>query len=83
MSPYELRERHYDWTRRTYGPSGLEWLERLRKQYPYLVWLNPEPMPAEPSYWSQTHYQLGQLFRMYDLTAEGLETAMKRLMARK
>lgn len=83
MHPYELREKQYNWSRRTYGPSGLEWLERLRRQYPYLVWLNPEPMPAEPGYWSQTHYQLGQLFRMYDLSAEGLEAAMKRLMARK
>ena len=83
MSPYELRERHYDWTRRTYGPSGLEWLERLRKQYPYLVWLNPEPMPERPDYWGQTHWQLGHLLPMYDLSAEGLEQAMKRLMSRR
>lgn len=83
MHPYELREKQYNWSRRTYGPSGLEWLERLRRQYPYLVWLNPEPMPAQPGYWSQTHYQLGQMFRMYDLSAEGLEAAMKRLMTRK
>lgn len=83
MSPYELRERHYDWERRTYGPSGLEWLERIKKQYPYLVWLNPEPMPERPDYWGQTHWQLGHMFPMYDLTAEGLERAMKRLMSRK
>ena len=30
MSPYELREKRYDWERRTYGPSGLEWLERMK-----------------------------------------------------
>ena len=68
MSPYELREKHYDWEKRAYGPSGLEWLERMKRQYPYLVWLNPEPMPERPD---------------YDLTAEGLERAMKRLMNRK
>ena len=83
MSPYELRERRYDWGKRTCGPSGLEWLERMKRQYPYLVWLNPEPMPERPDYWSQTHWQLGHMFPMYDLTAQGLEQAMKRLMSRK
>ncbi len=83
MSPYELRERRYDWGKRTYGPSGLEWLERMKRQYPYLVWLNPEPMPERPDYWGQTHWQLGRMFPMYDLTAQGLEQAMKRLMSRK
>ena len=83
MSPYELREKHYDWEKRAYGPSGLEWLERMKRQYPYLVWLNPEPMPERPDYWGQTHCQLGHMFPLYDLTAEGLERAMKRLMNRK
>lgn len=83
MNPYELRERRYNWGEGTYGPSGLEWLDKFRTQYPHLIWLNPEPMPASPSYWGQTHYQLGQIFPMYDLSAEGLETGMKRLMVRK
>jgi len=83
MSPYELREKQFQWGRGTYAPSGLEWLERFRKQYPYLIWLNPEPMPSRPDYWSQTHYQLGQIFEMYDLSAEGLEKGMKRLMVRR
>ncbi|MBD5148632.1 MAG: VWA containing CoxE family protein [Oscillibacter sp.] len=82
MHPYELKEKRYDWVKRSYGPSGLEWLERLKKQYPYLVWLNPEPMPSQPDYWSQTHWYLGQHFPMYSLSAEGLEAAMKRLMSR-
>ena len=83
MNPYELKEQRYNWGEGTYGPSGLDWLNRFRTQYPHLIWLNPEPMPASPTYWSQTHYQLGQLFPMYELTAEGLETGMKRLMVRK
>ena len=83
MNPYELRERRYNWGEGTYGPSGLEWLDKFRTQYPHLIWLNPEPMPASPSYWGQTHYQLGQIFPMYDLSAEGLETGMKQLMVRK
>ena len=83
MSPYELREPHYNWGTRSYGPSGMEWLERFRKQYPYLIWLNPEPMPKASNYWTQTHYQLGQIFNMYQLSAEGLEQGMKRLMVRR
>ena len=83
MSPYELREPRYDWEKRTYGDSGLAWLERLRRHYPYLIWLNPEPMPARPDYWSQTHWQLAQIFHMYDLSAKGLEQGMKRLMVRR
>ena len=83
MNPYELKEARYNWGEGTYGPSGLDWLNRFRTQYPHLIWLNPEPMPESPTYWSQTHYQLGQIFPMYQLTAEGLETGMKRLMVRK
>ena len=83
MNPYELRGQHYSWNTGTYGPSGMEWLERLKKHYPYLIWLNPEPMPSKPDYWTQTHYMLGQMFDMYDLSAEGLEQGMKRLMVRR
>ena len=83
MNPYELREKRYNWGQGTYGPSGLEWLDMFRRQYPHLVWLNPEPMPASPTYWGQTHYQLGQIFPMFQLTAEVLEQSMKRLMVRK
>ena len=83
MHPYELTEPRYDWNRREYGPSGLACLERLQKEYRSLIWLNPEPMPDKPDYWSQTHWKLGQMFPMYDLSAQGLETGMKRLMARR
>ena len=83
MHPCELPEPGYDWNRREYGPSGLACLERLQKRYPYLIWLNPEPMPAQPDYWGQTHWKLGHMFPMFDLSAEGLEAGMKRLMARR
>ena len=80
MNPYELRSRQYNWVTQTYGPSGLEWLDLFLKQYPHMIWLNPEPMPQYQDFWSQTHLQLAKLFRMYDLSAEGLEQGMKRLM---
>ena len=82
MHPYELTEPRYDWGRREYGPSGISCLERLQKRYPHLIWLNPEPMPEKPDYWHQTHWKLGQMFPMYELSVQGLERGMKRLMAR-
>lgn len=83
MDPYELREPWFDWSTKNFGPSGLQWLERFRKQFPYIIWLNPEPMPTKVDYWTQTHLQLSQMFRMYDLSADGLEKGMRRLMVRR
>ena len=77
-----VQDKRYDWKRRTEAPSGLEWLQRIRKHFPYLVWLNPEPMPSHPDFWGQTHIQLAKLFPMYRLSVQGLETAMKRLMVK-
>ncbi len=83
MDIQELKSARYDWNTKTYGPSGLDWLKQLKKTYPYLIWLNPEPMPAQSNYWTQTHIFLAQMFPMYDLSIEGLEVGMKRLMARR
>ena len=83
MNPYELRDKYYNWETGAYTRSGLDWFEIFRKQYPYLIWLNPEPMPTVENYWTQTHWQLGHLFKMYDLSAEGLAQGMKRLMAKR
>ena len=83
MSPEELNSPRFHWGRGTYGPSGMQTVQQLKEQYPYLIWLNPTPMPAAPSYWTRTHWQLGNSLPMYELSAEGLETGMKRLMVRR
>ena len=83
MNPYELEEPRYNWATGSYGPSGLEWLEKLRAHYPYLIWLNPEPLPVFMDFWTHTHLRLAERFPMFDLSAEGLEAGMKRLMARR
>ena len=83
MNPYELREKQYDWRNQRYGPSGLEWLELFKKHFPYLIWLNPEPLPAFQDFWALTHLQLAKMFPMFDLSAEGLEAGMKRLMVKR
>ena len=82
MNPDELWQARYDWRQKTAAPSGMEWLQRLRRHFPYLVWLNPEPTPTHPHFWGQTHLELAKLFPMYDLSAQGLETAVRRLMVK-
>ncbi|OLN32250.1 vWA domain-containing protein [Desulfosporosinus metallidurans] len=63
---------------------GITWLQRIAKKFPYNVWLNPIP----EGYWERVHgYQTIKMVRdtfpMYELTLEGLDRAIKKLMVRK
>jgi uncharacterized protein with von Willebrand factor type A (vWA) domain len=84
MNPHELTERRYDWRTRTYDQNtGLDWLYEFLHKYPYMIWLNPEPLPDYQSFWTRTHTQLAQMFHMYDLSVDGLDQGIKALMSRK
>lgn len=83
MSPYELTEPQYNWSSGKYGTSGIKTLKKLKQHFPYLVWLNPEPMPKYMGFWSQTHLEIAELIKMYDLSADGISSAMKALMVKK
>lgn len=80
MNPYELYDSQFNWGIGTYGPSGLEWLELLKKHFPHIIWLNPEPTPEREDYRTQTHCHLRALFEMFPLTPEGIEQGMRYLM---
>jgi uncharacterized protein with von Willebrand factor type A (vWA) domain len=78
MSPYEITHKggsveHYN------EEAGATWLDRMTTTYPAAVWLNPVP----EQYWGYTaSIQLvRQLMhdRMYPLTLEGLDDAMRTL----
>jgi len=63
---------------------GITWLQRIAKKFPYNVWLNP----TQEKYWERVHgYQtlkmVRNIFPMYELTLEGLDIAIKKLMVRK
>jgi len=63
---------------------GITWLGRLAKKFPYNVWLNPTP----EGYWERVHghqtlKMVRDIFPMYELTLEGLDKAIKKLMVRK
>lgn len=78
MSPYEILQPggsiEYD-----NEEAGAEWLARLCNTFPKFVWLNPEPEAA----WSyrQSINVIRQIMnqRMFPLTIEGLERAMRLL----
>jgi uncharacterized protein with von Willebrand factor type A (vWA) domain len=78
MSPYEITHpggsvEHYN------EESAMTWLERMSHVYPKLVWLNPTP----EKYWSYTASTdlIRRLMagRMYSLTLQGLDQAMREL----
>ncbi|MBI1204635.1 MAG: VWA domain-containing protein [Rhodopseudomonas sp.] len=79
MSPYEIASvggsvEHYN------DEAGQVWIERLTRTYPATVWLNPVPEKE----WAYTHsiQMMKQLMggRMYPLTLDGLDRAMRELV---
>ena len=78
MSPYEIAMpggsvEHMN------QDAGASWMKRVTDLYPHCVWLNPAP----PDYWDWTPSvrMMRELVggRMYPLTLEGLERAMREL----
>lgn len=78
MSPYEIVQpggaMEYN-----NAEAGADWLQRFTSTFPHFVWLNPEP----EGLWQyrQSIALIGQLMngRMYPLTMDGLEGAMRLL----
>jgi len=60
--------------------AGSVWLERITRTYPHAVWLNP----VAQRHWdySESTTIIRRLFseRMFPITIEGLEAAMKELV---
>ncbi len=79
MSPFELS--HAGGSVEHMNPEpGQIWLQRITEIYPSAVWLNPSP----EKYWhyTQSIQMVRQMMdnRMYPLTLEGLDTAMRELI---
>ncbi len=79
MSPYEISVPGGSVEHMNEEPGGA-WLERVTRTYPHAVWLNPVPQEQ----WEFTHSirMVKQLFagRMFPLTLEGLDQAMRELV---
>jgi uncharacterized protein len=81
MSPYEI-EKEGGSVERWNDEPGEVWLRRLFEAYPRAVWLNPVP----EQYWTGTA-SIGMIRRiaedrMFPLTLDGLDRAMRRLKRR-
>ncbi|MDO4482487.1 MAG: VWA domain-containing protein [Bacillota bacterium] len=82
MAPSELMSRggssyysHYN------EIPGIEWLERIKRHFSHVVWLNP----IKQAYWAYdygcfTIERIGTVFPMFELSLEGLENAIKKLL---
>ena len=78
MSPHEIVQpggsvEHWN------DESGAAWMQRLTSHFPRLVWLNPEP--EERWEWTPSVGMVRTLVggRMFPLTIEGLDRAMRAL----
>jgi uncharacterized protein len=81
MSPYEI-EKEGGSVERWNAEPGEVWLRRLFEAYPHAVWLNPVP----EKYWADTAsiaiIRRITEDRMFPLTLNGLDRAMRRLKRR-
>ncbi|MCL2227838.1 MAG: VWA domain-containing protein [Oscillospiraceae bacterium] len=85
MAPSELLQQNgiIYWDKDNEEP-GLTWLQRVARRFPYNVWLNPiAERHWETSYGAQTINIVRKVFPMYELTLEGIDRAIKKLMVRK
>ena len=60
--------------------AGSVWLERITRTYPHSVWLNPMAQKHWDYSESTTIIRRLSSERMYPITIEGLEGAMKELV---
>ena len=81
MAPEELMLPGGAISWRSYNSEpGISWLKRLREHFPYSVWLNPISRDAWAFAWgSVTLRKIGEVFKMEDLTLEGLKNAVEYL----
>ncbi|MCK5165637.1 MAG: hypothetical protein KAQ72_18105, partial [Desulfobacula sp.] len=80
MAPYELmaHDGSIHISERSGKPS-IDQLNFLAKTFPHSVWLNP----VSESMWGYTHTIMGisKIFSMYELSLDGLEKAVAKLMS--
>jgi len=78
MSPYEILQPGGSVDYNNEEP-GAEWLQRLTHAFPKFAWINPEPQGVWQYRQSISIVQQLMSQRMYPLTLQGLESAMRLL----
>ena len=63
--------------------TGMEWFQKFKKRFKKQIWLNPiEKSSWEWTYGAQTIHDIGQVFPMFELTLDGLEKGIKKLLVK-
>ena len=61
----------------------MEWLKRFKRRYKKQIWLNPiEEKSWDNMYGGETLAAIREVFPMYELTLEGLEKGIKKLLVK-
>ena len=78
MHPWELDDAN-PWTKNyIFHLSSLEWLQVLRRHFEKAVWLNP--LRFTQRFRAETLDQIAAIFPMFELTLDGLDAAVKKLV---
>jgi uncharacterized protein with von Willebrand factor type A (vWA) domain len=82
MAPTELLSRNgIVWWGSSNEQPGIEWLRRLRRHFDHAVWLNTIPQEQwEWAYGARTIGLVREAMPMYELSLDGLQAAVKKLM---
>ena len=60
---------------------GIEWLKKIRRKYPHHIWFNPIPESCWHDVFGHTTLEkVEELFPMYELSLEGIEKGIKKLL---
>jgi len=84
MAPSELLRKGGNATIGSFNEeTGMEWLTKFKKKYKKIIWLNPiQKSDWEYVYGAHTLQLIGELFLMFELTLDGLEAGIKKLLVK-
>ncbi len=84
MAPFELFRRGGNNVIGLFNEEpGIDWLNKFKKRYKKQIWLNP----IEAKYWEnlygrETLHEIKDIFPMFELTLDGLERGIKKLLVK-
>lgn len=84
MAPFELFRRGGNNVIGLFNEEpGIDWLRKFKRRYKKQIWLNPiEERYWENLYGRETLHEIGELFPMFELTLDGLERGIKKLLVK-
>lgn len=84
MAPFELFRRGGNNVIGLFNEEpGIDWLNKFKRRYKKQIWLNPiESRYWENMYGRETLLEIKEIFPMFELTLDGLERGIKKLLVK-